>query len=213
MSEQPSFWDGKHTKFIAKNGPNGPSFFVQKIASSLPSNSKVLELGCGYGQDAVYLARMGHHVVATDISHIALAQLPEEANDLDVETLLLDTRNLPYPFQAESFDIVYAHLSLHYFSAQLTRQIFSEIARILCVNGRLLSLFNSIKDAENGSGAQLEPGYYELSSGDRKRFFSAEEMPSLLPPPLAIELAEYGTGTVNNKDDQFLIIIATKSLT
>jgi hypothetical protein len=37
-------------------------------------------------------------------------------------------------------------------------------------------------DAEKGTGTCLEDRYYELAPGSRKRFFTAEEAPSLLGP-------------------------------
>ena len=40
----------------------------QRLSATLPAQAYVLELGCGTGEDAVWLARAGHRVVAIDAS-------------------------------------------------------------------------------------------------------------------------------------------------
>ena len=147
------------------------SLFVAEVAALLAPGSKVLELGCGYGQDATYLAMHGHDVVATDFSPIALDNFPHQKVSGRVKPFLMDSTSLPYPFANKHFDVVYAHLGLHYFSTDVTRGVFTEIARILDYGGRFFGLFNSIKDPEAGTGKLIEPNFYELSPGDCKRFF------------------------------------------
>ena len=122
----------------------------------------------------------------------------------------MDSTSLPYPFANKHFDVVYAHLGLHYFSTDVTRGVFTEIARILDYGGRFFGLFNSIKDPEAGTGKLIEPNFYELSPGDCKRFFSVTELPSLFPAEMRIDRAECGQGTRNNPDDPYVLAVATK---
>jgi SAM-dependent methyltransferase len=56
----------------------------------------VLELGCGTGEDALYLAKRGVRVTATDASAAMLAVARNKAGDHPLITLAhLDLRNLP----------------------------------------------------------------------------------------------------------------------
>jgi SAM-dependent methyltransferase len=172
------FWERKHHEMSARSG--GPHDLVAELNTCLRPNSAVLELGCGDGRDALYLAEMRHRVVACDFSDVALSQFAETAAGLNIEQRLLDISALPYSFADESFDAVYARLSLHYFSAAVTSGIFAEIARMLKPGGVFLGLFNSHFDSEKGTGIRLEERYYELASGSRKRFFTSEEAAGLL---------------------------------
>jgi SAM-dependent methyltransferase len=56
------------------------------------SGGRVLDLGCGTGRVALYLARRGHEVVGLDHDEALLEALSERAAGLGVETLLDDAR-------------------------------------------------------------------------------------------------------------------------
>lgn len=172
------FWERKYHEMSPHRG--GPHGLVEELSKYLKPGSIVLELGCGDGRDALHLAELHHRVIACDFSDTALSQFTDAAARLHIEQHLLDIAALPYSFADESFDAVYARLSLHYFSDAVTRDIFAEIARILRPAGIFLGLFNSHFDAEKGTGTRLEDRYYELASGSRKRFFTAEEATDLL---------------------------------
>jgi SAM-dependent methyltransferase len=64
------------------------------LANAFASGNRVLELGCGTGEDAVWLARRGVCVVATDLSEAMLAQAAAKAVGLPVEVARLDANAL-----------------------------------------------------------------------------------------------------------------------
>lgn len=208
VSEALDFWESKHRKYATQNWNALPNKLANLAVEVLPAHSRILELGCGHGRDAVLLAEHGHTVLATDFSPFALSHFPEDVDSLDVERRQLDVTETPYPFSAGSFDAVYAHLSLHYFPQRTTRDIFTEIARVLRPGGMLIALFNSVRDPECGTGTMLEPSYWELSSGDRKRFFTVDEMPGLLGDGLQVLRAEFGRGTRKNVNDEYVLLLA-----
>lgn len=67
---------------------------------------RVVDLGCGSGTDAIFLARQGFDVTAIDISPTALSQAEEKARKagVSVRWVLADVLALPH---LESFDFIY----------------------------------------------------------------------------------------------------------
>ncbi len=45
----------------------------------LPSPARVLDVGCGQGRDALFIARLGHEVVGVDLSVSGIAQIQADA--------------------------------------------------------------------------------------------------------------------------------------
>jgi ubiquinone/menaquinone biosynthesis C-methylase UbiE len=82
-------------------------------------------------------------------------------------------------FDDDSFDVVYARLSLHYFKDATTRAIFNEIKRVLVPSGRLYFMCKSIDDSLYGKGEEVEPDMFELE-GHVRHFFSPDYCVSLL---------------------------------
>ncbi|MBX3064313.1 MAG: class I SAM-dependent methyltransferase [Anaerolineae bacterium] len=54
------------------------------LASLYPAGSRVLEIGCGTGEDAVWLAKQGVHVTASDVSTEMLVQAQRKAEREEV---------------------------------------------------------------------------------------------------------------------------------
>lgn len=135
--------------------------------------TEVLDLGCGVGNDTLYLTERGFKVIACDYSDVALKHLKEQLKS--VVTKWIDISN-PLPFKNTTFDLVIADLSLHYFDEKTTIEIMKEIKRILKPNGHLLARVNSIADKNfgAGNGQKIEENYYFVE-GYNKRFFSIED--------------------------------------
>lgn len=136
--------------------------------------NEILDLGCGLGADTLYLIERGFNVLSCDFSNEALKSIKE--NILNSKTMYLDMFKT-FPFENESFLLIVADLSLHYFDNETTINIMKEIKRILKNNGVLLARVASVNDFNFGAGAgeELEPNFY--FEGDyTKRFFNQEDV-------------------------------------
>lgn len=172
VKAQQKFWDNKHFQPDELSRMSQHSVFVEQSMEYFPQRGDVLELGAGLGSDSIFLANHGYKVVATDFSQLALNRIPETEN---LQTKLLDLSE-PFPFKNNTFDTVYAHLSLHYFNRQITQQIFDEIYRILKPGGVIAVLLNSKSDPEYGIGNKLEEDYFDTPIAGPKRYFSIDSL-------------------------------------
>ena len=78
---------------------------VRAIQSRTPG--RVLDLACGLGRNALYLAAQGWEVTAVDASSVAIAMLTERAVEgLTVHPVLADLESDEYSIQENSWDLI-----------------------------------------------------------------------------------------------------------
>jgi SAM-dependent methyltransferase len=132
----------------------------------------VLEIGCGSGSDTRFLIDQGFAVTATDFAAHALELTGARAPE--AQRMLHDTRE-PFPLPDESFDLIVASLSLHYFDRQTTAQIANDLKRLLRPRGLLLYRVNSKRDPrlQEERGLEIEPDFY-AEDGVHRRYFDLE---------------------------------------
>ena len=65
--------------------------FITFFAKLQPPK-RVLDVGCGQGRDALFIGRMGHHVVGVDLSAAGITQLLEDAarENLNIKGIAAD---------------------------------------------------------------------------------------------------------------------------
>ena len=168
-------WEKLHCHYAHQDWADKPSIFAEKAHPFFPKSSKILEIGAGVGNDSIYFARNNFNVVSSDlvtdsleksISHLA----EDTFRNISVQKIDLRDR---LPFEDGSFDVVYSHLSLHYFDHATTLCIVSEIERLLKPQGIFAFLANSTDDPEYGSGEKIEEDFFKI--GDvSKRYFNIE---------------------------------------
>lgn len=75
---------------------------------------KALDVGCGIGRHAIFLAKNGWDVTAIDLSISAINYLNNisKKNNLRIHTYLSDMKSMP--FNNESFDSVLAYHSIYH---------------------------------------------------------------------------------------------------
>jgi len=71
-------WDTRYAQDDLVMGPE-PKPFVRQVESLLPQSGRALDIACGEGQLAGWLARRGLDVTAVDISPVALDKLCRRA--------------------------------------------------------------------------------------------------------------------------------------
>jgi SAM-dependent methyltransferase len=103
-----AYWDDRYAQNqrMWSGAPNAA--LVREVSDLAPGTA--LDLGCGEGGDAIWLARRGWRVTATDISGIALDRAAGHAAAAGVaDRIDWQRHDLAESFPAGAFDLVSAH--------------------------------------------------------------------------------------------------------
>lgn len=111
--------------------------FVLKFAE-IKAGERVLDIGCGTGDQAFYLAKTGAIVAGVDISPqmIDTALKRQKREKLDVYFQAADAVKLP--FLEPVFDVALISLVLHEIDSQKRDEVLSEMKRVVKKGGRLI---------------------------------------------------------------------------
>ena len=104
-SAQSVEWDARYTEregAMWSGQPNGR--LVSEVADLTPG--RALDVGCGEGADALWLARRGWTVTGIDISEVAVGRAREAADRVGATVEWLSGDALQTPFRPRSFDLV-----------------------------------------------------------------------------------------------------------
>jgi len=107
-------WDARYRSGDA--GPSHPAAIVVEAAALRPPG-RALDVACGAGRNARYLAERGWRVIGVDMSVAALQMV-------NVPAVLADLERDPLPFMDELFDLVCIVNFLH-------RPLFADARRVL----------------------------------------------------------------------------------
>ncbi len=116
--------------------------FIQE-ALELPPNSRVLDVGCGYGRHAMEMASRGHRPVGIDLSLPLLIRAADAARRVGVNVDFVHGDMREMTFENE-FDAAYCFFTTFgYFDDDTNRKVAAGICRALKPGGRfVLDLIN-----------------------------------------------------------------------
>ncbi len=102
---QATEWDARDSEQQGPRWSGRPNGRLQAEVAGLPPG-RALDVGCGEGADAIWLARSGWTVTAIDISDVAVSRARQAAElaGAAVEWICGDALQAPFP--ASSFDLV-----------------------------------------------------------------------------------------------------------
>lgn len=105
-----------------------------EITGKNPTGLRVLDIGCGEGKDAVYMAERGCEVTAFDIteSGIRKAKLLAANRGVDINAFVADINDFSIDGK---FDIIYSTGTIQYLSDDCIESFFEKIKTMVNVGG------------------------------------------------------------------------------
>jgi SAM-dependent methyltransferase len=126
--------------------------FVELVHAGELTKGLVLDMGCGTGENALYLAENGFSVVGVDVSNRAIAAAKAKAIERKLKVDFRLANALSLNFQAGHFDNCIDSGLFHTFNDHDRLTFAQEIARILRTNGGYYMLCFSDKEPTNWGG-------------------------------------------------------------
>ncbi|WP_220793638.1 SAM-dependent methyltransferase [Nocardioides stalactiti] len=155
------FWDERYGSSTRVWSGNPNRRLVEQTADLTPGHA--LDVGCGEGADAIWLAEQGWEVTALDVSRVALDRTAEHAIERGVdgrvrvgEYDVLSGHPPRHPRRTKGFDLVAAHF-LHVPREDFDG-VYQQIASVVAPGGRLLVVAHHPHDLDSGARRPHGPG-------------------------------------------------------
>jgi SAM-dependent methyltransferase len=166
-------WDKRYQEkeMVWSAAPN--RFLVEEIAGTPPG--RALDLACGEGRNAIWLAEQGWQVSASDFSGVAIAKANARASELGLD-IRFSIADATAPLH-EKFDLIivfYLHLP-----RDENQKVLEHACAALAPGGTLLYVGHDERNIQEGVGGPQDPAI----------LYGPEEIQSLLPS-LQVERAE-----------------------
>jgi SAM-dependent methyltransferase len=156
-----------------------PKALVELVQSGKVKPCRTIDLGCGTGNYAIYLARIGFEVTGFDISPTAIKIAKENAKKKGVKCDFLVTDVLGNLDEVkETFGFAYDWELLHHIFPEQRKKYVENVYRILDPKGKYFSVCFSEKDSQFGVSGK----YRKTQLGTILYFSSEDELRDLFEP-------------------------------
>ncbi|MHA2355072.1 MAG: class I SAM-dependent methyltransferase [Candidatus Thorarchaeota archaeon] len=147
-----------------------PQGVVVELYEGGDLTGRVLDVGCGTGENAIYLASRGSDVVGIDFTQraIEIAQVKSFERDEDVEFLVGDVLELDYHFREAEFDGVLGSGLFHTLTDEERPIYVEQVARVLTPGGSFFMLCFSVK--QPGMTGPRRLSMKEITESFQERF-------------------------------------------
>jgi tellurite methyltransferase len=177
MPSSRSEWDVKH-RLAATEAAEGPAGILSELWPLVPEGA-ALDLACGRGRNALFLAEHGRHVTAVDWSGAALDILEAHAQARGIPVRRIQRMEEVKRSRLAGIDLLYADLERIELPASrysvilcvryLQRSLFAQICRALCPGGVLV--FETHTKAQLDFSGGPRDSAHLLNTGELRRAF------------------------------------------
>ena len=158
-------WDGRYSRgeHIIKE----PLPLLVRMAEGLPSG-RALDLACGPGRHALFLAERGWQVTAVDASRVAIELLEKNARerDLHVDARVADLEHHEFLIEPSAYDLV----GVFYY---LQRDLFPQIRAGVRAGGVVVAAIHMVDESPEAHSMNED---YLLQPGELRAEFRGWEI-------------------------------------
>ncbi len=188
------FWNERYESSARIWSGNPNPQLVAEVEGLEPG--RALDVGCGEGADAIWLAQRGWQVVATDISGVALGRAAVHARETDAAAAArIEWRHVDLladgdadPPERDSFDLVSAQFMQ--LAPESRGRLFTALAASVRAGGALLVVGHHPSDMASGVHRPPQP----------ERFYTADDIAGLLDDSWTIVVNEARPRSVTTPD-------------
>ena len=146
-------WDARYAGVTNLWSAKPNRFLVSEVGDLEPG--RALDIACGEGQNALWLATLGWDVVGVDYSEVAVAKARERAAREGIEVDFVCADLVEYEPAREAFDLVLV-LYLHIPSTQRA-SVHARASAALAPDGTFLLLGHDRTNLTDGVGGPSDP--------------------------------------------------------
>jgi SAM-dependent methyltransferase len=184
---------------------------VAWFSEGLVSQGRVLELGCGQGRNATYLAALGCSVDAVDSSAEAIKWARERADLAGVSVNFQSRSIFAAAFTEGSYDLVYDAGCLHHLAPHRRKDYVELVTRAVKPGGS----FGLVCFRPEGGSGYTDQQVYERANLGGGLGYSAEQLRALWDrPPFSVRMLRRmkKTGEAEQRfgEDFLWVLLATK---
>jgi 2-polyprenyl-3-methyl-5-hydroxy-6-metoxy-1,4-benzoquinol methylase len=145
---QRDLWNQRYSQKGSVWGAAPNQFVADRLADLEPC--RILDIGCGQGRNAIWLAGRGHAVTAVDVSDVAIQQATELAADAGVAVEFVAADLAAWEPQEAAFDLVL----LAYIQAPtpIRKELHRKAAQALAPGGSVFLIAHHKENLEHGVG-------------------------------------------------------------
>ena len=157
----------------------GPTKLAKLAMGIIPKNqsTKILEIGCGQGRDAIFFSQNKIRIDAFDISPNAINFINKTKDEKDLELLKVFVHDATVPLKEPNmgYDFAYSNLALQFFNLNNLKKIFDNVSNALNNESYFLLSTKKKGDKYYKFGNKINENAYE-SKGVTRYFFEEEDL-------------------------------------
>ena len=148
-------WNDRYRESETVFGHEANQFLVEVAADLEPGTA--LDLGCGQGRNALWLAELGFTVTGLDLSPVAIEQAHASAAELGIDATFESVDLLTWDPDGQEWDLVllaYIHLP-----EDLRQAVHAVAERAVALGGRVVVIAHHLDNLTGGVGGPSRPDW------------------------------------------------------
>jgi 2-polyprenyl-3-methyl-5-hydroxy-6-metoxy-1,4-benzoquinol methylase len=148
-------WNDRYRESETVFGHEANQFLVEVAADLEPGTA--LDLGCGQGRNALWLAKLGFTVTGLDLSPVAIEQARARAAELGIDATFESVDLLTWDPHGQEWDLVL--LAYIHVPEDLRRAVHAVAERAVAPGGRVVVIAHHLDNLTGGVGGPSRPDW------------------------------------------------------